>query len=504
MLRRILFVLMVCLLNQSSSSAQEILRGTLKKLDLTAMQAVIEVDGKSQEYSLTNETRVLDASGGTLAERLKGFTPGVAIFLRPERRGDREVLTGLRLVNVPGGRGAAEGGGGRNIRQGVVRAIDADAQKVTIAVGDQELEVHATAQTDFRGLPGMSIAERLSGLTKDQRVAFLAIERDGRQVLQGIMPADRADAGGRSGEPVSPDHKAFKPLTELGTDQYQGHAGGLYPNGKNERPAAHEQAGVQLAKRVQPLNAEGKPDPNGKIVLLSIGMSNTSQISDGLRGWLHEHAGELNPHFQFVNGAQGGMTAESIQDPNDGRRGAEYWRVVDERLTQQGVTRAQVQAVWIKQADAGPTQGFPGYAQKLQGELTRIVQVIAERFPNCRLAYLSSRTYGGYATTRLNPEPVAYESGFAVKWLIEQQLNGDAALNFDPAKGAVKAPWLSWGPYLWANGATKRSDGFSYEVSDFSGDGTHHATGGQRKTAALLGQFLSQDATARQWFSKHP
>ncbi len=502
MLRRMLLVVAVSVLLSSPVAAQEVLRGTLKKLDLSAMQAVIEVDGKSQEYTLTNETRVLDATGDTLAERLKGFTPGTAIFLRPEKRGDREVLTGLRLVNVAGGRGGADGGGARNIRQGVIKAVDATAQKVTIVVGDQELEVHATSQTDFRGLPGTSIAERLSGLKKDQRVAFLAAERDGRQVLQGIMPADRNEAGGRSSEPVSPDHKAFKPLTELGTDKYQGYAGGLYPDGKNDRPAAHEQAGVQLAKQVQPLNAEGKPDPNGKIVLLSIGMSNTSQISDGLRAWLQEHADELNPQFQFINGAQGGMTAESIQDPNDGRRGAEYWRVVDERLKQQGVTRAQVQAVWIKQADGGPTQGFPGYAQKLQGELTRIVQVIAERFPHCRLAYLSSRTYGGYATTRLNPEPVAYESGFAVKWLIEQQLNGDAALNFDPKQGAVKAPWLSWGPYLWANGATKRSDGFSYEVSDFSGDGTHHASGGQRKTAALLGQFLSTDSTTRGWFTK--
>ena len=106
-----------------------------------------------------------------------------------------------------------------------------------------------------------------------------------------------------------------------------------------------------------------------------------------------------------------------------------------------------------------------------------------------------------YAKTALNPEPYAYESGFSVKWLIEQQIKGDPALNFDPKHGAVKVPWLSWGPYLWANGSTKRTDGFSYEAGDFSaGDGTHQSPAGQEKTGRLLLQFLKTDATARPWF----
>ena len=41
-----------------------------------------------------------------------------------------------------------------------------------------------------------------------------------------------------------------------------------------------------------------------------------------------------------------------------------------------------------------------------------------------------------------NSEPFSYESGFAVKWLVEQQLKGDPALNYDPQKGTVQAPWL--------------------------------------------------------------
>ncbi len=117
--------------------------------------------------------------------------------------------------------------------------------------------------------------------------------------------------------------------------------------------------------------------------------------------------------------------------------------------------------------------------------------------------YLSSRTYGGYATTGLNPEPYAFESGFSVKWLIEQQIDGDKSLNFDPARGEVKAPWLSWGPYLWANGSTKREDGFAYEPDDFtSNDGTHQSPSGQRKVGQLLLKFFETDSTTKPWFTR--
>ena len=173
---------------------------------------------------------------------------------------------------------------------------------------------------------------------------------------------------------------------------------------------------------------------------------------------------------------------------------------MDERLSAAGVTRAQVQAAWIKEADAGPTQGFPAYARKLQGELQRIVQLMRPRFPNLKLVYLSSRTFGGYARTPLNPEPYAYESGFAVKWLIEQQLRGEPDLNNSPARGPVKAPWLSWGPYLWANGLKKRADGLFYAESDFGGDGTHPSASGRRKVAEQLRAFFNTDPTTRTWF----
>src|SRR5687767_14157257 len=70
---------------------------------------------------------------------------------------------------------------------------------------------------------------------------------------------------------------ASVPLNDLGPGTYLGFQGGLYPNGSNNMPAAHRSAGINKALRVRPVDTNGTPNPNGKYVLLSIGMSNTTQ-----------------------------------------------------------------------------------------------------------------------------------------------------------------------------------------------------------------------------------
>src|SRR5687768_10947086 len=67
------------------------------------------------------------------------------------------------------------------------------------------------------------------------------------------------------------------PLSDLGPGTYLGFQGGLYPNGSNNMPAAHRSAGINKALRVRPVDTNGIPNPNGRYVLLSIGMSNTTQ-----------------------------------------------------------------------------------------------------------------------------------------------------------------------------------------------------------------------------------
>jgi len=290
---------------------------------------------------------------------------------------------------------------------------------------------------------------------------------------------------------------------------YKGFEGGLYPEGGRGRPPAHEAAGRALARRIEPLDRDGKPADDGKIVFLAIGMSNGNQAFSGFLRVAASARDRINPRVVSVNGCLGGMTADKIQKIDGGRsyppnpKFVRYWEHVDGTLSQAGVTRAQVQAIWVKEADPGPDEAWPGYARKLQGELVRIMQLMHGRFPNLKLVYLSNRTYGGWAKTRLNPEPYAYETGFAVKWLIEQQIKGDPELNFAPGRGPVKSPWLSWGPDLWANGETPRGDGFRYERSDFrDDDGTHESTQGQDKVGGRLLDFMLDDTTTRGWFAR--
>jgi hypothetical protein len=490
MFRRLLACALLCCVPASVAFAQDIRRGKVKSLDIEQRQIVITAEGKDHELMLTDETRVLEATGQTLAERLQGISAGTEImFVAPI---DSRELRAIKRVQ-PADRPRADAGDHR----GIVRKVDSERRVITLSVGNEERELTLNDQSQIRGVEGKNLAEQLKALTAGTPLLFRVRKDDGKDILIGAMVArGRPDS---SAPRKMADTSALKPLSELTTEKYQGFEGGLYPHAKNTRPDDHEAAGLAIAKKVVPLNKEGKPDPNGQIVLLSIGMSNTSQSSQGFSRALSQ-AEYKNPKLVFVNGAQGGMTAAAIQSA-EGGRGEQYWTTVDKMLQNAGVTREQVQAVWIKQADAGPTSGFPDYAKTLQAELTRIVQLIAVRFPNCRLAYLSSRTYGGFATTNLNPEPYAYESGFAVKWLIERQLAGDDELNFDPAKGKVRAPWLSWGPYLWANGKTPRSDGFFYEVSDFGNDGTHQSSSGQQKVGNLLLDFFHDDSTTRSWFN---
>ncbi|MSQ95019.1 MAG: hypothetical protein EXR98_10755 [Gemmataceae bacterium] len=482
---RLVSLLVLALLAGALSAQDGPQKGVIKKTDAAKSTLAITADGKDLTLTVTPKTRVMTAAGQKIEDPFKdkAFTVGAAILFLAD---DKGALIGIRI----GGDAKQPPGGG--IRRAKIGAIDLDKLTVTLKTPDKDIEAIANEQTQFFEAKGKDVKQSLQAFKVGADVMFVVQPKDGKNYLAGLRAAD---AVGKQPTPIKVDSSKFVPLNELGDKEYKGgYKGGFYPDGKNERPKAHEDVGLRLAKQVGPRDAAGKPDANGKIVLLSVGMSNTSQASQGFQKALAA-VEDRNPTLVFVNGAQGGMTAARIQNP-DNADGAKYWSVVDQQLKKAGVTREQVQVVWIKQADAGPREGFPAYAKKLEDELANIVQLLPKRFPNAKLTYLSSRTYAGYATTGLNPEPYAYESAFSVKWLIERQLKGESVLSY----AAGKAPWLSWGPYLWANGSKKRADGFSYEQADFAQDGTHHSPAGSDKIGRLMVQFFQSDTTTRTWF----
>jgi len=304
------------------------------------------------------------------------------------------------------------------------------------------------------------------------------------------------------------------PLTDLGASTYRGFQGGLYPGGSNVVPAAHAALGTAFARAIQPRNAAGAPDANGKIVFLSVGMSNTTQEFCGAGptacqsvsfvGQALADAAVDRTRLVLVDGAQGGMVIVNWDAPTE----ATYTTVRDTRLAALGVTEAQVQAVWLKQATPGPTVPLPGAtadAFTIVAGLGHVVRALKVRYPNLQLVFLSSRIYAGYAQPgSLNPEPFAYETGFAVKWLIEAQIRQGTSGSPDALAGdlrpGVAAPWLAWGPYLWASGTTPRADGLVWVPSDFQTDFTHPNTSARQKVGAMLLAFMKSSPYANCWF----
>ena len=337
--------------------------------------------------------------------------------------------------------------------------------------------------------------QRGEELTADER-AYVQRAIAERQKGQGGQPAQ--------GRPPAPAKWTghLTPLTELGTAKYKGEDGGLYGGGRNEPPKIHLDAALKESAKVQPLDANGKPSKSGKVGLLSVGMSNTTMEYSRFKQLADADAAK-SPSVVIVDGAQGGQTGRVWANAE-----ARVWGVVDERMKQSGITDQQVQVVWIKQAEAGPSQygDFPKHATVLKDNLVKCLNLLKKKFPNLRMAYLSSRIYAGYATTGLNPEPFSYESAFSMRWLIQDQIAGKPGLNYDPARGEVTSPLLLWGPYLWADGTTPRkSDGLIWETTDLSDrDGTHPSTtGGREKVAQLLLKFLKTDPTAKTWFVRN-
>jgi hypothetical protein len=265
------------------------------------------------------------------------------------------------------------------------------------------------------------------------------------------------------------------PLTDMGQNRCylgsgnncsQGFRGGLFDGqfdtGCNNPPAMHDAVGRARAALVTPLDTNGAPSSSGKVVMLSVGMSNASyefygcsKVPSGgtdcsvcaasptqysVMGKFSSLANR-NTKLVLLNGAAGQQEASTWTDPN----GSNYQRInqcSNYLGPQSGLSPNQVQVVWLKDVDVGPNQGttdvsLPGTAQSgvpnntadaywLEYNLSNMLRALKTNYPNLRQVFLSSRSYGGFVVDQTDPsrlEPFPYESGYGVKWLVKAQVD---------------------------------------------------------------------------------
>lgn len=337
------------------------------------------------------------------------------------------------------------------------------------------------------------------------------------------------------------------PLTEFTAGYlYLGTYPGYLYDGSNAVPADHDADGKAFAGSVLPRNAAGQVchDSDCKIVFLSIGFSNNTIEFCGGRGiagdpddpaatqcplptatppylqtdsFIAKALGDARVNHAtvvLVDGAQGGKTLGDWDPTVAGF--AEYNRVRDQILVPSGLSPLQVQSIWLKNGNPTPTvslatggPGNPPDAIVAEQHMGNILRAVKAAYPNVQQVFISPRIYGGYANTAsppndLNPEPYAFEIGFSIKWLVKSQIQQIRGAQPDANAGSLDyrhgaAPWVGWGPYLWANGPIPRGDGLAWLNSDLRGrsssggvdECTHPGTSGEAKVANLLLEFMT-------------
>lgn len=284
----------------------------------------------------------------------------------------------------------------------------------------------------------------------------------------------------------------FTPLNDLGPDQYLGEQGGLYPGGSNERPTPYRTAGVKLANCVGPLD-----DSPTEFPVVTGGFSIGKLISNQLIPAIEADA-VLNPGMKWVNGCVNGRAAPQLADPNN-----PYWLVELPAILQMNqVAREQVQVFVVFTGKKVQNEPWPDHAETMRFYVHAIGENAKAFFPNLLIMPLVSLTAQHYANAQPPSEPYYAEQAFGFKWAIEDQINGDAS-NYDPVKGPVTSPYITWGFYPWCDADQPRLDGLDWVCpDDVTVDGEHPSpTGAQKLSARMIAKWKT-DPVFKPWFLK--
>lgn len=298
------------------------------------------------------------------------------------------------------------------------------------------------------------------------------------------------------------DSTGLIPITDLGSEYYEGFQGGLY-FGSNEKPVVQTVNLNYALSNIFPRNSFGNSDSiNGKIVLLSIGASNPRTEFESFQN-ITDTFCLINPYLKIINGGEGGQAIQKIIDTSNS-----YWQFVTDQLVENGVNNNQVQIIWLEEDNtASNNYDFPSAPQDLMTEFKQLFKILLDKYPNLQICYLNGRGYGGYIESdskvgdglRFSRD---YYNGWTIKWLIENQIMSDTSLTFTGTNR--NAPVLDWSAYLWTDGANPRSDGLSTDCTlDLKdADGLHWSPAGNDKWGMQIFQRFYNDAEAKKWFLK--
>ncbi|MFZ1799284.1 MAG: hypothetical protein WAU24_05415 [Chitinophagaceae bacterium] len=276
-----------------------------------------------------------------------------------------------------------------------------------------------------------------------------------------------------------------------------GYPGGLFPGGTNKATGDYANDLLQICSDIKPLNENGQISPFGKIGFVSIGPSTSLIMMNALIPKMHENK-LVNPLIWPVPLGQGGMGINELISNS-----TFFWDTVVMKLKQYQLSPKQVQVVYFEEDDNDNySSAFPQRPLDVKEKLKQGIQLLKVKFPNLRVAYILARTTTIYMPIRddnKQQEPIGYYLGFADKWLIEDQINGDPGLAY---KGDHPvAPIITWGPSQWSDGDKMRSDGFNWLRSD-TDDGLHPNDSGSDKLSTMFLNFLLNDQYAKLWFAK--
>lgn len=260
---------------------------------------------------------------------------------------------------------------------------------------------------------------------------------------------------------------------------------GLYPWGNSLITNSYKTNYINACESIEPLNYFGANAGSGKVVVLTIGGSNPAIIYNGFINAQQSDPG-FGSDLLFINGGINSQDFSNLLDP-----ATNYWDNMQNLLTTNNVTENDVQVIFCIEDNLRYRDTSFQRAYLLRDDYVDLLEIIRDKYPNCKLFLAGDRGYSGYTDDPKHDEPIGYENGWAVKFLVADYINGLLP----------EYPVVNWLDYYWADGENPRWDGLTYSPTDYAAPAYVHFT--QNKADELAGSThakLKTDPGASYWY----